>query len=62
MCGIVGALDLKAGRSIDQNLHLRVRDDLTHRGPGGEGVCIEPGTDLPKLPRVLPWRKSSLVF
>ena len=46
MCGIAGALDLKARRSFDAERLERMAKSLRHRGPDDVGVWSEPGIAL----------------
>ena len=47
MCGICGiALPRNSTRPLDASLITRMRDVLTHRGPDGEGLHLEPGIGL----------------
>jgi asparagine synthase (glutamine-hydrolysing) len=47
MCGICGiALPRHSTRPLDAALLTRMRDVLTHRGPDGEGLHLEPGIGL----------------
>lgn len=43
MCGITGIFDLNEHRSFDRNLVQAMSDALTHRGPDGQGIQVEPG-------------------
>ncbi len=43
MCGIAGILDLEAKRPIDEAVLARMRDQIRHRGPDGDGSHVEPG-------------------
>jgi len=46
MCGIVGIVDLRGRREIDQHLLLRMNETQHHRGPDESGVHVEPGVGL----------------
>ena len=46
MCGIVGVFDVAERRPVDRALLARMNDTLFHRGPDGDGFCIEPGIGL----------------
>ena len=46
MCGIVGIVDLRHARPVDEALLHAMNDSLRHRGPDGDGVHIEPGVGL----------------
>lgn len=46
MCGIVGYMDTRGLRPIETSLLRRMNDTLTHRGPDGDGIHIEPGIGL----------------
>jgi asparagine synthase (glutamine-hydrolysing) len=46
MCGIAGILDLAAKRPIDEALLARMREQIRHRGPDGDGSHVEPGVGL----------------
>jgi asparagine synthase (glutamine-hydrolysing) len=46
MCGIAGIFDLEAGAPVDRHLLQRMVDVLSHRGPDGEGLHLEPGVGL----------------
>lgn len=46
MCGIAGALDLEGLRLFDADRLRRMVRALSHRGPDGEGMHIEPGIAL----------------
>jgi asparagine synthase (glutamine-hydrolysing) len=47
MCGICGiVIPDGSSRSIDEGAFTRLRDTITHRGPDGYGVFIEPGVAL----------------
>ena len=39
MCGIVGVYSFK-GNSVDENLLIRMRDTMIHRGPDGAGLWV----------------------
>jgi asparagine synthase (glutamine-hydrolysing) len=41
VCGIVGILSRREGR-VDADLLARMRDTMTHRGPDGSGVWVDP--------------------
>ncbi|MGO4381852.1 XrtA/PEP-CTERM system amidotransferase [Pseudoduganella sp. RAF19] len=43
MCGIVGILDARGGRAIDEALLRRMNDTQHHRGPDEGDIYIEPG-------------------
>jgi asparagine synthase (glutamine-hydrolysing) len=47
MCGICGiVIPDGSSRSIDEGAFTRLRDTITHRGPDGYGVFVEPGVAL----------------
>jgi asparagine synthase (glutamine-hydrolysing) len=46
MCGIVGIFDMRGKREIDRSLLARMNDAMTHRGPDGSGLHVEPGLGL----------------
>jgi len=47
MCGICGiVIPDDSSRSIDEGAFTRLRDTITHRGPDGYGVFVEPGVAL----------------
>ncbi len=46
MCGITGILALDGQTPIDRGLLQRMNDTLSHRGPDGEGLHVEPGVGL----------------
>lgn len=46
MCGLVGVFDRTGERQFDRQLLIRMNDTLTHRGPDGWGVHVEPGVAL----------------
>ena len=46
MCGIVGSFDTLSKRPVEEELVLRMRDSLVHRGPDDAGLHIEPGIGL----------------
>lgn len=48
MCGIAGYLSLNPERSLDdiQAIIGRMTDAMTHRGPDGRGILIDPATRL----------------
>ena len=47
MCGICGiALPDGSGRRLDRELLTRMRDELLHRGPDGEGLFLDRGIGL----------------
>nr|CRH08080.1 Putative asparagine synthase (Glutamine-hydrolyzing) [Candidatus Magnetococcus massalia] len=46
MCGITGIVDLKASRTPERPVLQAMRDSLSHRGPDGEGLFIQPGVGL----------------
>ena len=46
MCGIVGIVDLKQARPVDEELLRAMNDSLQHRGPDGDGVHVELGVGL----------------
>jgi asparagine synthase (glutamine-hydrolysing) len=46
MCGIAGIFDLQERRPVDQGLLEKMTDSLTHRGPDGSGLHVEPGVGL----------------
>ncbi len=41
MCGINGILHLQSQRKVDENLLLKMRDSLEHRGPDDAGFFLE---------------------
>jgi asparagine synthase (glutamine-hydrolysing) len=43
MCGIVGILDVRGGRTVDEALLRRMNDTQHHRGPDEGDTYIEPG-------------------
>ena len=47
MCGICGiVIPAHSSRSIDEGAFTRLRDTISHRGPDGYGVFVEPGVAL----------------
>ncbi len=46
MCGLVGIVDVRESRPIDGTLLRAMNDTLTHRGPDGDGMHLEPGVGL----------------
>ena len=47
MCGICGiVIPDGSSRTIDEGAFTRLRDTITHRGPDGYGVFVEPGVAL----------------
>jgi asparagine synthase (glutamine-hydrolysing) len=42
MCGIVGVFNLQRAGRIDQDVVLRMRDTMLHRGPDGGGLWTDP--------------------
>lgn len=46
MCGLVGILDIKANRTINQSVLVCMRDALVHRGPDEAGIFTNPGIGL----------------
>jgi asparagine synthase (glutamine-hydrolysing) len=47
MCGICGiVIPDHSSRSIDEGAFTRLRDTISHRGPDGYGVFVEPGVAL----------------
>jgi asparagine synthase (glutamine-hydrolysing) len=47
MCGICGiVIPDRSSRSIDEGAFTRLRDTISHRGPDGFGVFMEPGVAL----------------
>ncbi len=46
MCGLAGIFDTTGKRSVDRELLRRMTDALTHRGPDGSGLHVEPGLGL----------------
>ena len=47
MCGICGiVIPDDSSRSIDEGAFTRLRDTITHRGPDGYGMFVEPGVAL----------------
>lgn len=43
MCGICGIVDIQSNRQIDQNLLVKIRDTMVHRGPDESGVYVDNG-------------------
>lgn len=41
MCGIVGIWHRSNGKLVDQDLLVKMRDTMTHRGPDGAGIYID---------------------
>ena len=39
MCGIVGIYSFN-GKPVDENLLIRMRDTMAHRGPDGAGIWV----------------------
>lgn len=46
MCGIVGIFDGRGRAAVDRALLVRMNDSLSHRGPDGDGVFVDPGIGL----------------
>ena len=46
MCGIVGIFDSRGRAAVDRALLGRMNDSLSHRGPDGDGVFLDPGIGL----------------
>lgn len=46
MCGLVGIFDSRGRRPVDARLLTRMNDAISHRGPDGDGVHLEPGLGL----------------
>ena len=46
MCGIAGAIDLRAQREFPASRLLAMTGAITHRGPDDEHIHIEPGLAL----------------
>jgi asparagine synthase (glutamine-hydrolysing) len=46
MCGIAGIVDLSGTGRIDPVLLSRMNDSLSHRGPDGADIHVEPGVGL----------------
>lgn len=46
MCGLVGCLDLRGERGIDEQILKRMTDSLVHRGPDSSGYFREGGFGL----------------
>ena len=46
MCGIAGAIDLAAKRSVPTGMLQRMADAIIHRGPDDDGYLDEPGVGL----------------
>ena len=46
MCGITGIVDIVSQRDIGKPVLIAMNDRLSHRGPDGYGVHIEPGAGL----------------
>lgn len=46
MCGIVGIVDVKGRRPIDESLLERMNQAQFHRGPDEGGIHVEPGIGL----------------
>lgn len=42
MCGIVGVYNFKKNDGVNQDLILKMRDEMSHRGPDDEGIYISP--------------------
>jgi asparagine synthase (glutamine-hydrolysing) len=40
MCGIVGWISLAASQPVDPEVLVRMRDEMTHRGPDGTGLWL----------------------
>jgi asparagine synthase (glutamine-hydrolysing) len=46
MCGISGLFDTSGHRPVDEAMLRRITDIVTHRGPDGSGLHLEPGVGL----------------
>ncbi len=46
MCGIAGLFDLEQQRHVDRELLTQMTRAVSHRGPDGEGLHVEPGVGL----------------
>lgn len=46
MCGITGIFHTDNQHEVDRSLLQRMNDTLSHRGPDGEGLHLEPGVGL----------------
>ena len=46
MCGINGIFHLNATRKVDENVLIKMRDALEHRGPDGKGIFIDNNIGL----------------
>ncbi len=46
MCGINGMLHIQSQRKVDENLIIKMRDSLEHRGPDGAGIFVENNIGL----------------
>ncbi|NHN36703.1 amidotransferase 1, exosortase A system-associated [Pseudomaricurvus alcaniphilus] len=46
MCGIVGIVDMRSAREIDEGLLQRMNESQFHRGPDQGGLHCEPGVGL----------------
>ncbi len=46
MCGICGIYNYHTGKPVDRSLVQRMNDILSHRGPDGEGVYINPENNI----------------
>lgn len=46
MCGIVGIVDVRSARDIDEQLLHRMNESQFHRGPDQGGVYLAPGVGL----------------
>ena len=46
MCGITGIVDTIGRRDVGEPVLRRMTDLLSHRGPDGDGVHLEPGAGL----------------
>ncbi|MCK6369910.1 MAG: amidotransferase 1, exosortase A system-associated [Gammaproteobacteria bacterium] len=46
MCGIVGIVDLREARPVDEGALRAMNDVQSHRGPDDEGFHVEPGVGL----------------
>lgn len=41
MCGINGILHLQSQKKVDQNILIKMRDSLAHRGPDDKGIFLD---------------------
>jgi asparagine synthase (glutamine-hydrolysing) len=46
VCGIVGVVSRDPRTPMDRDLLIRMRDQMRHRGPDGEGLYLAPGIAL----------------